>query len=177
MMPLTTNILNLPVAVSLDGTEWMPIEQGTGVDAVTRRAQVDQVGLMAIASAVPAALEWVIDGGGITISARTWGTLKVPFACTITSATMEADQIGSIIIDVWKCTFAQYAPPTTPTVANSICGAARPTIASAAKSSDTSLTGWTTSLAAGDVLTFVVPITPTAITRVTLTLNVNRILS
>lgn len=176
-MPLTTNILNLPVAVSLDGSEWMPLEQGTGVVAVTRRAQVDQVVLAGLSSPLTAALEWVIDGGGIAISARTWGTLKVPFACTITSATMEADQSGSIIIDVWKCTFAQYAPPTIPTVANSICGSARPTISAATKSSDTSLTGWTTSLAAGDILTFVVPSTPTAITRVTLTLNLNRVVS
>ena len=37
-MAITTDILNLPVAVSLDGTEWAPVVQGTGGSAVTRRA-------------------------------------------------------------------------------------------------------------------------------------------
>lgn len=36
-MAVTTDILSLPVAVSVDGTEYVPIVQGTGGSAVTRR--------------------------------------------------------------------------------------------------------------------------------------------
>ena len=37
-MAVTTDILSLPVAVSVDGTEYVPLVQGTGGSAVTRRA-------------------------------------------------------------------------------------------------------------------------------------------
>lgn len=36
------NILNLPIAVSIDGNEWSPCVQGLGNDAVTRRFQLSQ---------------------------------------------------------------------------------------------------------------------------------------
>jgi len=57
---------------------------------------------------------------------------------------------GSIVVDIWKDTYANYAP----TVADTITASAKPTLASATKSQDTTLTGWTTSLAGGDILGF-----------------------
>ena len=59
-----------------------------------------------------------------------------------------ADQSGSVVVDIWRDTFANY-PPTD---AESITASAVPTIVSANKSEDTTLTGWTTALAAGDTL-------------------------
>lgn len=38
-----TPILDLPIAVGLDGTEWSPLVQGTGSDATTKRAQISQI--------------------------------------------------------------------------------------------------------------------------------------
>lgn len=172
-----TPILNLPVAIGLDGTEYVPLVQGTGSDAVTKRATTGLISQLALASVLPGSIEFLIDGAGGTIAAQTWGYLTVPFNATLTSATLLADQTGSIIVNVWKCTYAAFNPPTTPAAANSITSATPPTISAAKKSQDAALAGWTTDLSEGDVLAFQVPSTPTAITRVTLSLNLTRVVS
>lgn len=92
----------------------------------------------------------VIDGGGAAITTGIKGDLRVPFACTIVKATVLADQSGSIVVDVWKDTYANF-PPTD---ADSITASAPPTLSTAVKSEDATLTGWTTSIAAGDILRF-----------------------
>jgi len=93
----------------------------------------------------------VIDGGGAPISTGVLPVaLEIPDACTITSARLLADQTGSIVVDIWNDTYANY-PPTD---ADSITASAPPTISAASKSEDTSLTGWDTALAAGDILKF-----------------------
>lgn len=115
------------------------------------------------------AINYVIDGGGAVYATGLQGYLQVPFNCTITSVSMLADVTGSTVIDVWKDTYANYPP----TVADSICAAAKPTISASNKSVNSTLTGWTTSITAGDVLAFNVDSVST-ITRVTITLNVNK---
>lgn len=57
---------------------------------------------------------------------------------------------GSLVIDVWKDSYANYPPD----VADSIAASAKPTISGGIKTTDATLTGWTTSVAAGDVVTF-----------------------
>jgi hypothetical protein len=114
-------------------------------------------------------VNYVIDGGGSAISTGIKGDVIVDFAATIVSATLLADQSGSIVIDLWKDTYANYAP----TDADSITSSAPPTLSSAIKSQDTALTGWTTSIAAGDVLRFNVD-SATTVTRVTLALKLRR---
>jgi hypothetical protein len=74
--------------------------------------------------------------------------VEVPFACVIVSARLLADVSGSIVLDLWKDTYAG-APST---VADTITASAKPTLSSAIKSEDTTLTGWTTTLARGDWL-------------------------
>jgi hypothetical protein len=165
-------ISQFPVAITIDGTEDVPIVQG-GTD---KRATTGQIGRVGLTSAIPASLEWTIDGTGATINSRIWGTLTVPFDATISGATLQGDQTGSISIDIWKCTYSEYDPPTTPTVANSICGGAPPAISSAKKATAT-ITNWTTSLDEGDILTFYVPSASTGITRVTLNIDLVRVVS
>lgn len=118
-----------------------------------------------------AAIGLIIDGGGSTITTGVKGFVEVPFAGTITAATLLSTDAsvtsGSIVIDVWKDTYANYPP----TVADTITASAKPTLASATKSRDTTLTGWTTAVAAGDILGFKVD-SVTTLTRVTLTLTV-----
>lgn len=109
----------------------------------------------------------VIDGGGSAITTGIKGDAYVPYACTITAVTMLADQSGSIVVDIWKDTYANFPP----TGADSITASAKPTISSATKSQDTTLTGWTTSVAAGDILRFNVD-SATTVTRLTLALTV-----
>jgi hypothetical protein len=102
-------------------------------------------------SASNTTIGYVISGGGSTITTGTIGLgLRVSYSCTIKSVTLLADQTGSIVIDIWKDTYANY-PPTN---ANSITGSSPPTITSSNKSEDTTLSGWTTQINEGDILFF-----------------------
>jgi hypothetical protein len=112
----------------------------------------------------------IIDGGGSAIT--TGIKLDIgPFdvAGVIEAVTLLADQSGSIVIDIWKDTYANYPP----TVADTITAAAKPTITTATKSQDTTLTGWTTAIAIGNTLRFNVD-SITSIQRVTLALKVRK---
>jgi hypothetical protein len=97
----------------------------------------------------------------------------VPFNCTITQAELLADQTGSIVVNIWKTSYANYAPGTHPVAADKITASAPPTISAAAKAQDATLSGWTVALAAGDILAFNVDSAAT-ITKVTLSLRVTR---
>lgn len=112
----------------------------------------------------------VIDGNGAAIAAGIKFDIgPIPFSGVIEEVTLLADQSGSIVVDIWKDTYANYPP----TVADSITAAALPTISAAAKSQDSTLTGWTTTITAGDILRINVN-SATTITRVTLGLKVRR---
>ena len=108
-----------------------------------------------------------IDGAGSAISTGIWGYIEIPYDCTIQRVTMLADQSGDVVVDIWKDTYANY-PPTD---ADSITASAVPTISSADKSQDATLTGWTTSISEGDILGFNVDSAAT-ITRVHIILKV-----
>ena len=111
-------------------------------------------------------VEFVIDGGGSAITTGIKGDVEVPFAWSdIVSARLFADQSGSIVINVWKDIYANFPPD----VSDKITASAPPTISSATKSQDTTLTGWTKTGSAGDVLRFNVDSAST-IARVTISL-------
>lgn len=116
-------------------------------------------------------LTFVIDGGGSAITTGQKGHLEIPFACTIDSWTIEADQSGAIKIDVWRDTYANFPPDNT----DSLCNGHEPEIAaSAQKAQDLDLSDWTSvALVAGDILAFNVDSCAT-ITRVTLSLKVTK---
>ena len=115
------------------------------------------------------ALTFVKDYDGVELPTGIIGALVVPFACDITGVTLLADQEGDIVVDIWLDDSASY-PPTN---ADSITASAPPTISSDDHSEDTTLTGWTTTVAAGDVLFFNVD-SVTDITRITIVLTVER---
>jgi hypothetical protein len=139
----------------------------TAYFAPTEGLEISGTSLQMTANQRTSAIEFIIDGGGSAIAAGIKGFLRVPMACTITGASLFADTSGSIVVDIWKDSFANY-PPTD---ADSITGAAPPTLSAAAKAENTGLTGWTTSISAGDVLGFHVD-SATAVTRVTVALTV-----
>lgn len=142
--PLTTNQVSLGSGLALSGT-------------------------VLVATASNSVVGITIDGGGSAITTGTKGFITVPYPCTITQVTMLADQSGSAVVDIWKDTYANYPP----TVADTITAAAKPTISTAIKSQDSTLTGWTASVAAGDVIGFNVD-SASVITRLTLVLRVSR---
>lgn len=139
------------VTVIYDGTNFQIIGDGGGASTTT------------------SSIEFIIDGGGSTITTGIKGDLEIPFAATITAATLLADQSGSIVVNIWKNTYANYPP----VVGNKITASAPPTISSATKAQDTTLTGWTTSISAGDTLRFNVD-SVTTITRVVLSLKITK---
>jgi len=116
-----------------------------------------------------ASIEFLIDGSGSAITTGVKGDLEVPFNCTINSATLLADQTGSIVIDIWKDSYTNY-PPTDE---DSITASTPPTITNGIKSQDTTLTGWNKTLTKGETLRFNVDSCST-ITRVLLSLKVDK---
>jgi len=106
-----------------------------------------------------------IDGGGSVITTGSKGYISIPYSCIINSNTIVANATGDIVIDIKKSTYSGF--PTTA----SICAAAKPTLAAAQKSTDSTLTGWTTTINSGDIIEFVVDSAAT-ITKATLTLGV-----
>jgi hypothetical protein len=115
------------------------------------------------------AFEFVIDDGGSAITTGVKFDLEIPFAGTIASWTLLADVSGSIVVDLWKDTYANY-PPTD---ADSITASAPPTLSAATKSEDATLTGWTRALNKGDILRWNVD-SATTVTRATVQLSVLR---
>ncbi len=112
-------------------------------------------------------ISYVIDGGGSVITTGVKGDLSIPFNCTITAVTLLADQSGSIVVDIWKDVYGSYPP----VVGDSITASAKPTISSTTKYTDSTLTGWTTTITAGDTLRFNID-SITTISRVTLSLTI-----
>jgi len=96
--------------------------------------------------------------------------VEIPFGCTITGWTIAAPkESGSIVVDVWKDTYANFPP----TVADTIAGSEKPTLSSAQKNQDLTLTSWTTAITAGDILAFNVD-SITTVQRVVVSIRVTR---
>ena len=111
------------------------------------------------------AIAFVFDGGGSAVFASSKGYLEIPFTCVITEWTLIADQTGSAVVDIKRATFSGF--PTTV----SITGTEKPTLSNAQKSKSITLTGWSTTLNAGDILEYVVE-SSTSVVRATLILKV-----
>lgn len=145
---------------------------GSTLEVSGGAAQVKDAGITAakLASGLRLfTLNFVIDGGGAAITSGIKGDLRIDFACEIVGVALLADQSGSIVVDLWKDTFANF-PPTN---ADSICASAKPTLSSQNKIEDTTLTGWTKTINAGDILRVNVD-SATTIQRVTIAIKVQR---
>lgn len=110
-----------------------------------------------------------IDGGGSVITTGVKGYVTVPYSGTITGWTLLSDVSGSIVIDVWKDTYSVFPP----SVADTIAGSEKPTLTSANKNQNLSLSTWTTSITAGDIIGFNVD-SATTLTRVNLAINITK---
>jgi len=109
-------------------------------------------------------MNFIIDGDGVAITTGVKGHVVIDADYTITGWTVIADQSGSIVVDVNRATYANF--PTT----SSIAGTELPTLSSAQKNEDLTLTSWTTTLNARDVLEFEVD-SATSVTLVTVALR------
>ena len=111
----------------------------------------------------------MIGNGVDLISTGIKGFIRLPCAGTFTRASLLADAAGSIVVDIWKDTFASYPPAD----ADSITSSTPPTLSTDDESEDTTLASWTTSFSEGDILGFNVD-SASGVKRVTLELKFTR---
>jgi hypothetical protein len=162
----------LPVTGAASTTSSFRFGVSVAGGAYSYVATLDNAGKLTLSDNLVAAnhIETVgitIDGGGSVITTGSKGHRQVQAAGTIVGYTLLADQSGSIQITVKKATYSGW--PTT----TSIVASAPPALSSVQKTTDSTLTGWTTAVAANDILEFVVD-SATTVTRVTLLLKVKR---
>ena len=91
---------------------------------------------------------WVASSGAVTTPTNDV-YVQIPRACTLKEVTiMTSGGPGNCTVDIRKGTFASFPPVT------SICGGTPPAIAAGTTYDNTTLSGWTVSFAANDVLAF-----------------------
>ena len=112
-----------------------------------------------------------IAGGGLVLETGVvdGADFELPFNGHFVAARLVSDAVGSIVIDIWKDSYANFPP----TVADTITASAKPTLSAAQRSEDTTLVGWTRNFIKGDWLRFNIDSIAT-ITGCNLTLTVER---
>jgi hypothetical protein len=167
--PTTSILLNqvTPAPPSGDQTVIFVSDGATPLQSITAYPKAATSTLRGTALAVPGIATLVIDGGGSVPATGAKGFIQCPYAGTITGWTMLGDVSGSAQITVSKGTYAAF-----PTV-SSIVASAPPKLTTAQKNTSTTLTGWTTAVAVGDILSFNLDSVLTC-TRITLELQITR---
>jgi hypothetical protein len=151
---------------SLGSGNWLctDFERANGLGALDATALKVALGIRTTKLEIP------FDGGGAAIQANSRLAIMIPFDCLVTGWTLAALQTGSIVVDVWKDTQANFPP----TVADTITGTEKPTISASNIGEDLSLSTWTgTSFTQGDWLVFNVD-SATTIQQATLVLHLQR---
>jgi len=87
---------------------------------------------------VKGTIEFVIQGRNTVPQVGIFCDLLIPYNLIITGWTLVSNKSGSIVIDLWKSTYATFPP----TIANTVTGSAKPTLVSTNKNTSTTLTGW-----------------------------------
>jgi hypothetical protein len=108
------------------------------------------------------------EGGGSALSGTLTRCTHVAYSGTIQGVTLIADQSGNATIDVKTVAYASYTGPASTA---SIAASAIPALSSAVKFNDTTLTGWTTSLAANTEVCFALS-SPATVTWLQATLKI-----
>lgn len=120
-------------------------------------------------SVISKGANWISTSGAIIAASAGLVFVNCPLAGVIKKVKIvTAGGAGSCVIDIWKAPFASFPP----TVANTITAAALPTISAGVTYQDSVLTGWTTSVNAGDVLAFKLNSSST-FTQILITVEVN----
>jgi hypothetical protein len=122
-------------------------------------------------SAQPRLVGITIDGAGSVITTGIKGVIEIPISGTLVAvrlySTDPAFTSGSIVLDLWGDTYANFPA----TIADTITASAKPTLSSAIKSEDTTLTGWTTAVVKGRHLVVTVD-SASSVKRVTMVLEI-----
>ena len=108
------------------------------------------------------------QSGATALSSALTSCVPVYYSGTIQAVEIIGDVSGSITIDVKTVLHSAWTGTAS---ASSITAAAIPALSSASKYTDTTLTGWTTALAAGTDVCFVMS-SPTTVAGASITLKV-----
>ncbi len=87
------------------------------------------------------------DGGGSALTSGKTVYFTVPYACTVQGWNVAVDT-GTATIDIWKIATGTAIP----TISNTITASALPAIATGTAIHSTTLTAWTTTVAANDIV-------------------------
>jgi len=85
-----------------------------------------------------------------TLETGVVASVVIPYDCVIQEIILLGDTTGSVSIDIWKDTYANYPP----TIDDTILPETHPAISEDIKYKDNTLEGWNTTISAGDILTF-----------------------
>src|ERR1700687_4236668 len=126
LVPLSSMILS----GNITGTPGETGQQGIQGNTGPRGSQGDTGPQGPAAPSRVASLQYGIEGGvggGGATPPQTgaWGTLTVPFNCTITGWSLVGDQSGSAVISIQRAPFSSF-----PSGGSSITGSDKPTLAS-----------------------------------------------
>jgi hypothetical protein len=108
-----------------------------------------------------------IDGAGSAITTGAKGSISIPYNATFDNVTMIGDVSGLCIVDILKSDYNSY-----PTL-SSICSTSLPTISSAIKSVNVTLSGWDKNIQSGNILKFQV-LSASNITKLNLTIGATK---
>jgi hypothetical protein len=110
---------------------------------------VDATGRLSSASngALPHTISayFAVTGSTLTVGSKVY--IRALNACTIGSWSLLVDT-GTATVDVWKIT----STTALPTITNTITASALPAITTGVSATSSTLTGWTTSVAVGDLI-------------------------
>ena len=125
---------------------------GDKVVFTTPPAANDDVVIIALAAAadLTRTVNYVIDSGSLPMQPGDKGKLTIDVTGLIENIRVLSDQTGDIVLEIEKCTFADYPNFT------SITGGARVQLTNSDKYFDDVLNNWTTTIGAGDILRFTV---------------------
>ena len=87
-----------------------------------------------------------VASSGVVLQTGTRNFIRLPWNATIVGWAVQADVTSTVTLDVWKASGA------VPANANSITDSAKPGLTAAKNAYSTTLTGWTTSITAGDII-------------------------
>ena len=140
---IQTQLNTIPTVsdTAYNATSW-----NTNTDAATKNAIRDKIETLGSGNKQVC---FIIDGGGsaITTGAKAW--VRAANSFTIGNMDITADQSGSIVVDLWLEQYADFPPVN----ADSICDSGTcPTLSTAQKGTDSTLTSWVTTVTAGDYI-------------------------
>ena len=121
----------------------------------------------------PVGLILLLNEGGAPLTTGIKGEIVMPGKADINGWYWLGDQSGSIQVDIYECTYAQYDNSSHPVSGDTICSTNQAAVTTAHKGSDTTLTNWTKALAKLAILRFIVD-NCTSFTRGSFTLTMDR---